>query len=226
VAANHCPICDFKSGFKNFRGRERAQCPTCGSLERHRLVWLYWREQTTLFDGQPKRMLHFAPEACFRGRLPNVPGIDYLSGDLNPGSVKAMRKLNLTRLDLPSETFQVFHCSHVLEHIPDDAAAMRELYRVLAPGGWGIIQVPLRRGEHTYVDPNARTAEQRTRAYGQYNHVRIYGELDLAPALRMAGFTVEPTQYGHDLPWQIAGKYGVDRDELLFFCYKNGHAES
>lgn len=216
MTANHCPICDFKGIFKNFRGRQHAQCPACGSLERHRVVWMFWQAKTNLFDGTPKRMLHMAPEACFRYRLPKVPGIDYLSGDLNPQSVKAMRKLNLCKLDLPSGAFQTVHCSHVLEHIPDDAAAMRELYRVLAPGGWLTIQVPIRLNQHTFSDPGARTPEQRKRAHGQHNHVRHYGELDLIPALAAVGFTVQAIPYGRELPENCR----VDRDEPLFFCYK------
>jgi SAM-dependent methyltransferase len=231
---NACPICDYRGRFKNFRGRIAAQCPGCGSLERHRVIWLFWREVTDLFVGvfppdmtarsplayQRKRMLHMAPEACFRSRLVNLEGLDYITGDLNPTAAKAMRKLDLCRLDIPTASCDIFHVSHVLEHVPDDAAAMAELYRVLKHGGWGTIQVPIRHGQHTFIDPLAKTPNQRKVAYGQHNHVRIYGELDLPPALRAAGFTVEVVPYADRLPPDQLSLYSVPRDELVFFCYK------
>lgn len=218
--SNECPICSYRGAFRNFRGRLLAQCPQCSSLERHRLAWLFWQQETNLFDGAPKKMLHMAPEPCFRGRLPNVPGLEYLTGDLSPTSARAMLKLNLCQLDLAPQSFDLFHCSHVLEHIPNDAAAMRELHRVLKPGGWGLIQVPLRRGAHTLFDPQARTPQQRKRLYGQANHVRIYGELDLGPALTAAGFQVQPVPYAEQLHADLIAKYNVARDELLYFCQR------
>lgn len=220
MPTNECPICLYKGLFRNFRGRQLAQCPKCASLERHRLTWLYWKQETNLLDGvTPKKMLHFAPEICFFGRLSHWPGVDYLSGDLAPGK-RVMKRLDLTKLDLPSETFDVWHCSHVLEHIEDDRSAMKELYRVLKQGGWGLIQIPLRRGQHTYVEPSARTPELRKQYYGQHNHVRIYGELDLGPALESAGFKVQTIQYADKLPADLVTKYSVARDELLYLCQR------
>jgi SAM-dependent methyltransferase len=220
--SNECPICNYRGRFKSYRGRAAAYCNGCGALERHRLVWLFWQRKTNLFDGQPKRMLHMAPESCFRHRLPKVAGLDYLTGDLNPGSMKAMRKLNLLKLALPSEQFDAIYCSHVLEHIHDDTKAMSELFRVLKPGGWAVLQVPIKIGEHTFRDPKARSPRARQRAYGQHNHVRMYGDLDYGPKLQSVGFTVDPVLMSAELEDGLVERYSVSRGERIYHCTKPG----
>ncbi len=220
--SNECPICNYRGNFKSYRGRPAAHCNNCGSLERHRLVWLFWQRKTNLFDGQPKKMLHMAPESCFRYRLPKVPGLDYLSGDLNPSSMKAMRKLNLLNLGLASEHFDCIYCSHVLEHIHDDRTAMGELFRVLKPGGWAVLQVPLKLDANTFRDPKARTPQARKRAHGQHNHVRIYGELDYGPRLQSVGFNVDPVLMSAELGADLVARYGLSSRERVYFCTKPG----
>ena len=215
---NLCPVCNYSGVFMNFRGRARAKCPGCAALERHRLMWLYWQQRTNLFDGTPKRMLHMAPEPCFRQRLNKVPGLEYLTGDLNPKAARAMRKLNLCRLDLPDASFDVVHASHVLEHIHDDLAAMREIRRVLKPTGWAILQVPLRLGEGTYRDPKARTPKARQRAHGQQNHVRWYGSLDYPNRLAEAGLQVTVDNFVESLPDELVARYHVHRHEMIYLC--------
>lgn len=217
---NQCPICNYHGTFKNYRGRPNAYCNQCGALERHRLVWLFWQARTNLFDGQPKRMLHFAPEACFRSRLVRLPGLDYLTGDLSPKSAKAMRKLDITRIDAPSDSFDVVHASHVLEHVHNDRGAMQELYRVMRPGGWGIFQVPLKWDEHTFVDPRARTPQARKRAYGQHNHVRYYGGLDYGPMLQSVGFHVDPVPFAAAWDAEQIARFRVCPHERIYFCTK------
>lgn len=219
--SNHCPICNYRGNFRNYRGRVAAHCPQCASLERHRLVWLFWRDRTDLLDARPKRMLHMAPEPCFRQRLPRVPGLDYLTGDLNPKAARAMRKLNLTKLDLPSDHFDAVYASHILEHIHDDLAAMRELFRVTRSTGWAVLQVPLRLGEHTQYDPGLRTPQARKQAYGQHNHVRQYGELDYGPRLEEAGFRVAAIPFAADWGQDTVSRYGVCRHERIYLCTKS-----
>lgn len=190
-STHYCPICDSRlSGFHSFGGRQNVVCAVCGSWQRHRRDWLFMQKRTDLFDGRPKKMLHVAPEKALGKLFQEVPTIDYLSGDLNPEV--AMVKMDITDIQLPNNTFDVIYCSHVLEHVPDDRKAMRELYRVLKPGGWAILHVPILR-EVTYEDPSVTTPEERLRVFGQSDHVRMYG-LDYADRLREAGFdvSVEP----------------------------------
>lgn len=131
-------------------------------------------------------MLHVAPEAKLAERLQSAPNLDYLSGDLDP--THAMVQMDLTDIQYPDNTFDAIYCSHVLEHIPDDRRAMRELYRVLKPGGWAIIHAPIQR-KTTIEDPSITTPQGRLRAYGQSDHVRSYGE-DYVDRLRESGFDV------------------------------------
>ena len=184
-----CPVCGRSSRkFRRFGidAREDARCAHCGSLERHRFVWLYFRDRTDLFDGAPKTMLHVAPEACFEPRLKKALGPGYISADL--ADPRAMVKLDVTAIPYPDGFFDVIYCSHVLEHVQDDRRAMRELHRALKPGGWAILNVPVR-VEATVEDPSITDPAGRLAAFGQTDHVRRYGR-DYQDRLREAGFWV------------------------------------
>jgi SAM-dependent methyltransferase len=162
----------------------------CGSLERHRLLWLYLKERTDLFDGTPKSVLHVAPESCLEPQLQQRLGAGYITADLfNPS---ATVKLDIMDITFPDQTFDVIFCSHVLEHVADDRKAMRELHRVLKRDGWAIVLVPIL-AEKTFEDPTIVDPEARLQAFGQSDHVRIYG-LDYTDRLRDAGFKVEVTR--------------------------------
>ena len=185
----HCPICGRAS--RRFRPaglnrRPDAQCPHCGSLERHRLLWLYLTQHTNLFDGQPKTMLHVAPEACLEPSFRRQIGAGYLTADLFDPHV--MVKMDITAIQYPAHHFDFVYCSHVLEHVPDDKQAMREFHRVLKPNGLAILLVPIIR-DQTYEDPTITTPEGRLQAFGQSDHVRAYGR-DYPDRLREAGFQV------------------------------------
>ena len=131
------------------------------------------------------RTLHFAPEAAIAAWLTSL-SVDYLSADIEPGA--AMIEADLTSLSIGDGDRSLVYCSHVLEHIPDDRAAMSEMYRVLSPGGCAVVAVPIK-GEVTDETPTT-TDEERARLFGQANHVRFYG-LDIAERLRFVGFEVE-----------------------------------
>ncbi|MCK4829065.1 methyltransferase domain-containing protein [bacterium] len=101
---------------------------------------------------------------------------------------KAMMAMDITALTFSDETFDAIVCNHVLEHIPDDKKAVKELFRVLKPGGWASIQVPIK-GDITREDLSINDPEERFRLYGQEDHVRYYGR-DFADRLKKAGFEV------------------------------------
>lgn len=132
-------------------------------------------------------MLHVAPEPCLEPRLRLMVGRGYKTCDFS--DPKADFKEDLRRMSQPDASFDLIYCSNVLEHIDDDASSMRELYRILAPNGLAIIQVPIR-GEVTYENPAIVTPEDRTTHFGQADHVRYYG-LDIKQRLEAAGFSVE-----------------------------------
>lgn len=186
-----CPLCGGR--FRSFAPSrwdgsrwtgQRVRCPRCGSLPRQRLLWAYLVD-SGLLAGDP-RVLHLAPEPALAQRLDQLPG--YVSADLEPG--RAMVQADLTALPFDDAGFEIVLCSHVLEHVPDDVAAMRELHRVLAPGGTAIVQTPVNYQQAaTYEDPGETDAAERERRFSQPDHLRVYGP-DLRDRLEATGFDV------------------------------------
>lgn len=194
--------------------REEAQCPICLSLDRERLLYLYLREKTDFFSGK-KKVLHVAPEEALRPVIEGCSDIDYLTADICEG--RAMVQMDITRIDYPDRTFDVVICNHVLEHIPDDAKAMSELFRVIKPGGWGILQVPISLSlQETFEDFSVTAPSDREEVFGQSDHVRIYGA-DYTDRLQKAGFEVERIQWEDD-PVFAPGKnrFGLLPNEPIF----------
>lgn len=212
-----CPVCKSLVGsFKPMgkTGRPDAICPVCGSFERHRLVWLFFREKTSLFSA-PLSMLHVAPENCFIRRFKSLPNIDYHSIDFS--SSLADYTMDLTALTFPCEHFHFFYCSHVLEHIPDDGKAIAEIYRILKPGGKAVIMVPVS-GDKTLEDSSITCPEERRRIFGQADHVRIYGK-DFKLRLENQGFIVHVVDFYATFNLFKKRFFGL-RDEVVFYCIK------
>jgi predicted SAM-dependent methyltransferase len=186
------------SSFRKFlpygyqKQRENVLSPSTLSLERHRLLWLFLKKETDFFK-KPYKVLHFAPEQAFYKRFKKLKNLEYTTTDLN--SPLADVKADITKLPFEDESFDVILCNHVLEHIKEDTQAMKELLRVLKKGGWAIIQIPqdLDR-KTTFEDDSITDQKERTKIFGQYDHVRIYG-LDYFDKLKSIGFEVEPVEY-------------------------------
>ena len=197
-------------GYEN--PRENVLSPSTLSLERHRLLWLYLKNETDFFN-KPIKLLHFAPEQAFYQRFKKLDHITYTTTDLN--SPLADVKADICHLPFDEDTFDVILCNHVLEHIPDDTKAMQELYRVMKPGGWGIFQIPqdLKR-EQTFEDDTITDRKERARIFGQYDHVRIYGR-DYFDKLRSVGFKVEEVDYTNTLPKEDVEKYRLAKGEII-----------
>ena len=192
--------------------RENVLSPSTLSLERHRLLWLYLKKETDFFSA-PLKILHFAPEQAFYKRFRKLKNLDYTTTDLN--SPLADVKADICNLPFENETFDVILCNHVLEHIPDDTKAMSEMHRVLKEGGWGIFQIPqdLKR-DKTFEDDTITDKKERTKIFGQYDHVRIYGR-DYFDKLRSVGFTVEEVDYTASLPASDIERYRLAKGEII-----------
>jgi SAM-dependent methyltransferase len=172
--------------------------------------------RTDLLDGRPKRMLHVAPEAQLARLFREQSHLDYLSADLIDS--RAMVRMDITDIQYPPQTFDVIYCSHVLEHVADDRKAMREFHRVLKPGGWAILQVPIK-GETTFEDPTVTSPEDRQRLFGQHDHVRTYGR-DYRDRLAEAGFAVTVDGFVRELDERTVRRIGLKRTEDIYFCRK------
>lgn len=206
--ARYCPMCgNYSDRFVPFGNPVRmdARCFHCNSLERHRFLWLYLERRTSFVSSPPETMLHFAPEACIESRLKQVLGKGYLTADIEHG--KAILQLDITDIGYPDESFDSILCSHVLEHVPNDAKAMSEIYRVLKPAGWALLVVPIS-GDKTFEDPSVVDPYERLRLFGQEDHVRVYGR-DFSDRLLAAGFKLECITPGMMLSPEELMEYGI-----------------
>ncbi len=214
---------DGKS-FKNFlsygyeKQRDNVLSPSTLSLERHRLLWLYLHNETDFFSAK-KKVLHFAPEQCFLKRFRKLDNLNYTTTDLL--SPIADVKADICDLPFEDNSYDTILCNHVLEHIPDDSKAMKELFRVLKPGGYGIFQIPqdLNR-ETTFEDNTITVKDERAKIFGQYDHVRVYGR-DYFDKLRSIGFKVEEVDYTASLSTEDIEKYCLAKGEIIPVVYKN-----
>jgi SAM-dependent methyltransferase len=219
-SAVECPCCG--RGFRAFApdwNRANAICPGCGAHERHRALAIYLRERTEL-GRRALRLLHFAPEHALDQVLEPMPGLDRVTADLEPGT--ADLEIDITQIALGDASFDVILCSHVLEHVEDDGAAMAELHRVLAPGGFALVLVPLDlEREATLEDASVRTPEERVAAYWQEDHVRLYA-LDIGDRLAAAGFGVAVERLADELAPRDVSRYGLVPADVIFRCERAG----
>jgi SAM-dependent methyltransferase len=214
----YCPICD--AHIKNYLRLHRPYhlfCPVCRSLQRYRLVWLFFNSRFVKLGVKPERMLHIAPEEALTWRFRQVAGLDYLSADLyNP---KAMVKMDVSDIRYPDGSFDIIYCSHVLEHVPDDRRALDEFYRVLSPGGYALLIVPIL-SPKTFEEASITTPEDRQRAYGQHDHLRSYGP-DFKERVEQAGFHVTRLVVSDLADSTQAERMGLGDAEILFYCKKS-----
>lgn len=197
--------------------RPNALSPGTLSLERHRLIWLYLQRETNFFKTSAK-LLHMAPEKAFMKRLKKLKHLAYTTCDLE--SPLADVKTDICDLPFDDASFDWILCNHVLEHITNDTKAMQELYRVLKPGGIALLQVPLESNrKETFEDDSIVNKAERTKVFGQYDHVRVYGK-DYFDKLRQTGFKVSEIQFGKSLTEAERLRYAVTKDEYIPLCLR------
>jgi SAM-dependent methyltransferase len=235
----YCPLCGksyrtfLPGGFdlpvikeKNIVGaglRENNICPGCQSTDRDRLVFLYL-EQNSDFFTQYNRVLHVAPEPALFNVFKKLKNIEYFPGTkYHEGFYyrKNIMKLDITSLDFENNKFDFVIANHILEHITDDYKAMKEILRVLKPGGQAILQVPIALSLNTtYENTNIKSAKEREKYFGQFDHVRLYGK-DYYKRLEKTGFNVLKLKPNTD-NWKVDNidKYGINKNEYLYVCFK------
>ncbi len=216
-----CTVCH--SQFRKFlpygrKSRSNALCPKCLSLERHRLIWLYLERKTDFFTAKNK-MLHVAPELCFMDRFEAIENLDYITADIESPLAKV--KMDLHDIPFEEHTFDVIFCNHVLEHVEDDIQCLKEMQRVLKPGGWAILQVPFfyPLPKVTYEDKSITDPREREKEFGQDDHVRMYGE-DYAERLRSVGFEVVEEQLIKELDKSEVERFALPKNEVIYKVVK------
>jgi SAM-dependent methyltransferase len=217
-----CPVCGWP--LRSFVARrsflERTvdgYCPRCDAKARHRRIWLYLRRHTDLWSGR-HRLLEIAPVWALARRFRGMANIQYTGVDIRAAGPYVTVVGDVAALPLDDDSMDVVLCIHVLEHVARDRQAIAELYRVLAPGGWALVSVPLRLNQPTYEDFTVTEPSDRLRLFGEEDHVRFYG-LDLRDRLEAAGFSVQLDR-ADDLPRDDCRRFGLRRDEHLFLCRK------
>jgi SAM-dependent methyltransferase len=219
-----CPVCErsfskFLSYGSKVAHRENVLCPYDLTLERHRLMWLYLKDHSIFFTAAHLDVLHIAPEQCFYKRFKAQGNLNYLTADLV--SPLADMHFDIHSIPLEDNRFDVIFCNHVMEHVEDALQCMKELYRVLKPGGWAILQVPqdFSRAE-TYEDKTIVSPEEREKHYWQKDHVRLFG-MDYPDWLRKAGFQVEEFAQHSNFPEELIERYRLQKGEILYIAKKN-----
>ncbi|MCF6366700.1 MAG: methyltransferase domain-containing protein [Bacteroidales bacterium] len=217
-----CTVCN--KHFKKFMpygygvaNKSNRLCPNCLSLERHRLLWLYFQNKTDLFKEE-KVVLHMAPEQPFIKRFKKFENLNYTTADLF--SPIADVKTDIRNMDFKDSSFDVFICNHVMEHIDEEQKALKEVLRILKPKGWAILQVPIDYSlEKTFEDDTVTDKKEREKIFGQYDHVRLYGK-DYSERLRKAGFKVIEDDFVKTFSDEEIKRYRFDKNEIIYLCVK------
>lgn len=215
-----CPVCENK--FRKFlpygsKAGENRLCPMCLSLERHRLLWIYLTQHSDFFTINYD-ILHIAPEQPFIKRFKKAKNLNYTTADLL--SPIADLHFDIMNIPLKDNSYDWVICNHVLEHVEDDNRAMKEILRILRPGGKAILQVPINYSfEKTFEDKTIIDPKEREKIYGQYDHVRWHG-LDYPQRLIFAGFKVIEFDIKKYLDPIFIEKYRLDPKEILYIAVK------
>jgi SAM-dependent methyltransferase len=199
--------------------RENAACPKCNALERNRVLWMYLEKELTI-RHKNWRVLHFAPERTLEKKLKSLSNLTYFGVDINP----QLADYQVDIIDIPykENTFDLIICSHVLGHVPDEAKAIQELKRVLAPSGLAIILTVINiNNKDTYENPNVKTPLERLAHYGEDDLLRLHG-MDFGQRLANQGFQVERLDYRLTFSEADQQRFGLGRGEreVLYLCKK------
>jgi hypothetical protein len=242
----HCSVCGsnvrvmFEAGYRfkiledlDVVGGEAVPlqtCPVCFSHHRTRLIHEYLRRETTIYGAtSAHRVLHVAPEFDMSPHIANGNSVEYVPVDLDPAryeDIPGMKYCDVTAMRFPDNWFHIIICNHVLEHVPDDRRAMRELNRVLAPGGIALLQVPISsRLLATVEDPAVIDPAERERRFGQSDHVRIYAS-DYLMRLTESGFAVEVFEPCVRWTDNVVQTLRLNPREKLFIGRKTSHPQA
>ncbi len=218
-----CPVCGntfskFLSYGSDVAHRKNVLCPHDLTLERHRLMWLFLQSKTNFFTSDKLDLLHIAPEQCFLPLFKKQKNLNYLTGDLE--SPIADIHFDLHDIPLEENRFDVVFCNHVMEHVQDPIQCMSELYRVMKPNGWAIMQVPQdHERENTYEDASITCPEEREKHFWQKDHLRLFGK-DYPNWLEKAGFEVEQFPVTDLFNSDEIDQYRLQKSEILYLAKK------
>ncbi len=201
--------------------RTQGLCPVCESKDRERLLYLFLKTRTKLFT-ENMSLLHFAPEINIDHRLLKIKNLHYISADVDEHAIDIMETIDVMDIHHEDGSFDAVLCNHVMEHVDDHRKALSEIFRILKPGGWAILQSPVAINlETTYEDITVVDPKEREKEFGQEDHVRIIGR-DYLSHLEEAGFTVTLFDWEQHRA-EFGGPdniYGLNLNEKVYYCEK------
>ncbi len=218
-----CPVCEkkfskFLSYGSNVAHRENVLCPYDLTLERHRLMYLYLKQESNFFSAENLSVLHMAPEQCFIDSFKKQKNLNYLTADIE--SPIADLHFDLHEIPLEDNRFDVVFCNHVMEHVEDPIQCMKELYRVMKKGGWALMQVPQDfNRDITYEDASIKSPKEREKHFWQKDHLRLFGK-DYPQWLEKAGFTVEEFDLNKHFDKNVINRFRLVQGEILYIAKK------
>jgi SAM-dependent methyltransferase len=234
MAKYRCNVCDHKvwkflpfgRGSKSVPAFVRAinltgsdvdnfECPWCGASDRERHLLMYMRASGIFDSLAGKEILHFAPEKRIAGLVAAQNPRRHIQADLKPTRLD-IERIDMQEIPYPDESFDLVIANHVLEHVSDDLLALQELRRVLKVNGHAILQTPFSSKVHnTWYDRGIDDDESRLQAYGQEDHVRLFGK-DIFDRIASSGLTSKVQLHDELLPDVNARTFGVNRSEPFF----------
>lgn len=195
-------------------------CPTCGASDRDRLYALYLKKKV-LNIRKKITLLDFAPSENLASFIKKHRNVKYRSADLfmdNVDDTVDIQDMNI----YPDDTFDFLICSHVLEHVPNDRAALNEINRVLKPGGEAIIMVPIIWfGGKFDEDPDEQRENERWRRFAQYDHIRLYTKKEFTRRVSDSGLIIQ-TYTARQLGLANFKKFGISARSVLYVMRKQG----
>ena len=183
-----CNICGTIGHFKDYNGRKKVRCKSCGSLERHRKHFNMLKKKRYFFNEDT--ILLISPAKCMETSLTKM---SFKCDTMDIVEGRAKITADITQMPFTDKEYEFIYCSHVLEHVKDDRKAIREMYRVLKPGCYLFLCVPVSNIDKT-VEIEYNNNRERQRWYGHPDHVRKYGK-DVIKRITEAGFKVNQLDY-------------------------------
>ncbi len=194
---------------------EAFECPRCGSHDRERHLMLYLEAQGFASRIEGSTVVHFAPEKHLPRWILQCRPASYTKCDLYPAA-KDVQRVDMLAMPFADQSVDLLIANHVLEHVDDDLQALAEIRRVLKVGGHAILQTPYARLVHrTWSDPGIVTGEARNHAFGQSDHVRLYGR-DIFERFASAGLAPRVRHHHEVLGGHDADRDGVNPEEPFF----------
>lgn len=212
-----CPVCGARPDkFLTFGSAKHsdARCPSCNSLKKHRLFWIYF--QCHLYrrlTSGTKHFLHITPDAYLAKLFQEIPEIDYISADVD--SPSAMVKIDLTKIQFADSRFDTIIYSN--DRIPDNRIFIQEMFRVLRPKGFLIFQL----SEHSdiaFENSSIKSIKKNKKYAAEFQYVHIFG-LEIVERLKNSGFTVNTFIPYDELGSTLTKFLGV-KNQIIFECHK------